>query len=47
MAGFKKLKMTKFLPMLKDRQVRLAAGKNAVPDGPSRKPCPPNASIWW
>lgn len=34
MAGFKKLKMTKFLPMLKDRQVRLAAGKNAVPDAP-------------
>ena len=34
MAGFKKLKMTKFHPMLKDRQVRLAAGKNAVLDAP-------------
>ncbi len=34
MAGFKKLKMTKFLPMLKDRQTRLSAGKNAVPDAP-------------
>ena len=34
MAGFKKLKMTKFLPMLKDRQARLAAGENAVPDAP-------------
>ena len=34
MAGFKKLKMTKFLPMLKDRQTRFAAGKPAVPDAP-------------
>ena len=34
MAGFKKLKMTKFLPMLKARQARFAAGKNAVPDAP-------------
>ena len=34
MAGFKKLKMTGFLPMLKARQTRFAAGKNAVPDAP-------------
>ena len=34
MAGFKKIKARRFFPMLKDRQTRLAAGKNAVPDAP-------------